>query len=83
MTGDSSASKTEPLYKKSPWLPRGQARKLIFLGLILLGCYGSTRHWSFLVLLLMTVIALSPKVLLATAHYYGRSAMFLGKLFSK
>jgi hypothetical protein len=83
MTGDSSASNTEPLYKKSPWLPRGQARKLIFLGLILLGAYGSSRHWFFVVLLLMTMIALSPKVLLATAYYYGRSASFLGQLFSK
>ena len=83
MTVDSSASKTEPLYKKSPWLPRGQARKIIFLGLILLGAYGSYRHWFFVVLLLITMIALSPKMLLATAFYYGRSALFLAQRFSK
>lgn len=83
MTGDSSASNKEPLYKRSPWLPRGQVRRLIFLGLIILGGYGSTRHWFFLVLLLITIIALSPKVLLATAYYYGRSALFLAQLFGK
>jgi hypothetical protein len=83
MTGDSSASNKEPLYKRSPWLPRGQVRRLIFLGLIILGGLGSSRHWSFLVLLLLTTIALSPKILLATTYYYGRSALFLGQLFSK
>jgi len=83
MTGASSVTHKEPLYKRSPWLPRGQVRRFIFLGLIILGAYGSTRHWSFYILLLASIIALSPKVLLATAHYYGRSALFLGQLFSK
>jgi len=83
MTGDNSASNKEPLYKRSPWLPRGQGRKIIFLGLIIMGAFGSTRHWPFLFLLLMSVIALSPKILLATAYYYGRSALYLGQLFSK
>jgi hypothetical protein len=83
MTGNNSTSNKEPLYKRSPWLPRGQVRRLIFLGLIILGSYGSTRHWSFIALLLISIIALSPKLLLASAHYYGRSASFLGQLFSK
>jgi hypothetical protein len=83
MTGDSSATNKEPLYKKSPWLPRGQVRKLIFLGLMILAGYYSSQHWSFLVLLTILIICFSPKVLLATAYYYGRSAMYLGQRFSK
>ena len=83
MTDESFATNKEPIYKRSPWLPRGGIRKLIFLGLIVLGGYGSTRHWSFIPLLLISIIALSPKVLLATAYYYGRSALFLGQWFSK
>jgi hypothetical protein len=83
MTGDSSTSSKQPLYKRSPWLPRGQVRRVIFLGLIILGGFGSATHWSFVVLLVMTIIALSPKILLATAYYYGRSALFLGQFFSK
>jgi hypothetical protein len=83
MTGDSSATNKEPLYKKSPWLPRGHVRKLIFLGLMVLAGYYSTQHWSFLVLLLILIICFSPKVLLATAYYYGRAAMYLGQRFSK
>ena len=83
MTGESTTINKDPLYKRSPWLPRGTMRKLIFLGLIILGGYGSTQHWYFLVLLLISVVALSPKVLLATAYYYGRSALFLGQYFSK
>jgi hypothetical protein len=82
MTDESLTSKKEPIYKRSPWLPRGEVRKLIFLGLIILGGYGSTQHWSFIPLLLISIIALSPKVLLATAYYYGRSALFLGQWFS-
>jgi len=83
MTGDTSISNKEPLYKKSPWLPRGQVRKFILLGLMVLGGYGSTRHWFFFVLLLVSMIALSPKLLLATAYYYGKSALFLSQLFCK
>jgi hypothetical protein len=83
MTGDSSVTNKEPLYKKSPWLPRGQVRKLIFLGLMILAGYYSSQHWSFLVLLTILIICFSPKVLLATAYYYGRSAMYLGQRFSK
>ncbi|AWW49210.1 hypothetical protein POPA111323_00020 [Polynucleobacter paneuropaeus] len=83
MAGESSVTHKAPLYKRSPWLPRGQVRRLIFLGLITLTAYGSTRHWFFYILLLISIIALSPKVLLATAYYYGRSALFLGQLFSK
>ena len=83
MTGQSSTTNKDPLYKRSPWLPRGQVRKLIFLGLVILAGYGSTRHWSFLILLLLTILSLSPKVLLATAYYYGKSAMFLGQMFGK
>jgi hypothetical protein len=83
MTGESTTINKDPLYKRSPWLPRGTMRKLIFLGLIILGGYGSTQHWYFLVLLLISIVALSPKVLLATAYYYGRSALFLGQYFSK
>jgi hypothetical protein len=83
MTGESTTINKDPLYKRSPWLPRGTMRKLIFLGLIILGGYGSTQHWYFLVLLLISVVALSPKVLLATAYYYRRSALFLGQYFSK
>lgn len=83
MTGESFKTQKDPLYKRSPWLPRGKARKLIFLGLVILGVYGSARHWSFLVLLILSIIVLSPKVLLATAYYYGRSALFLGQWFSK
>jgi hypothetical protein len=83
MAGESSATNIDPLYKRSPWLPRGQVRKIIFLGLMILGGYGSTQHWSFIPLLLISIIALSPKVLLATAYYYGRSAMYLGQRFSK
>ena len=83
MTGESSVTHKEPLYKRSPWLPRGQVRRLIFLGLIILSAYGSTKHWSFCILLLISIIALSPKVLLATAYYYGKSALFLAQLFSK
>jgi len=83
MTDLSSATNKDPLYKRSPWLPRGQVRKLIFLGLLILAGYGSTRHWSFLILLLLTILFLSPKVLLATAYYYGKSAMFLGQMFGK
>ena len=83
MTGDSFKTYKEPLYKRSPWLPRGKTRKLIFFGLLILGIFGSSRHWSFLFLLIGSIIALSPKVLLATAYYYGRSALFLGQWFSK
>jgi len=83
MTGQSSTTNKAPLYKSSPWLPRGIVRKLIFLGLVILAGYGSTRHWSFLILLLLTILSLSPKVLLATAYYYGKSAMFLGQMFGK
>jgi hypothetical protein len=83
MTGDSSVTNKEPLYKKSPWLPRGQVRKLIFLGLMILAGYYSSQHWSFLVLLFILIICFSPKLLLATAYYYGRSAMYLGQRFSK
>jgi hypothetical protein len=83
MTGQSSTTNKDPLYKRSPWLPRGQVRKLIFLGLVILAGYGSMRHWSFLILLLLTILSLSPKVLLATAYYYGKSAMFLGQMFGK
>jgi hypothetical protein len=83
MTGQSSTTNKDPLYKRSPWLPRGIVRKLILLVLILLGAYGSSRHWFFFALLLISIIALSPKVLLATAYYYGKSAMFLGQFFSK
>jgi hypothetical protein len=83
MTDESPAINKEPLYKRSPWLPRGEVRKLIFLVLIVLGGYGATQHWSFIPLLLISILALSPKVLLATAYYYGRSALFLGQWFSK
>jgi hypothetical protein len=83
MTGQSSTTNKDPLYKRSPWLPRGIVRKLILLVLILLGAYGSSRHWFFFALLLISIIALSPKVLLATAYYYGKSAMFLGQFFGK
>jgi len=83
MTGESSVTHKEPLYKRSPWLPRGQVRRLIFLGLIIFSAYGSTKHWSFYILLLILIITLSPKVLLATAYYYGKSALFLAQLFSK
>ena len=83
MTSENSATTKDPVYKRSPWLPRGQVRKLIFLGLIILAGFGSTRHWSFLILLVLTIVCLSPKVLLATAYYYGRSAMYLGQRFSK
>ena len=72
MTDESLATNQDPLYKRSPWLPRGGV-----------GSYGSTRHWSFIPLLLISIIALSPKLLLATAYYYGRSALFLGQWFSK
>jgi hypothetical protein len=83
MTGESSVTHKEPLYKRSPWLPRGQVRRLIFLGLIIFSAYGSTKHWSFYILLFILIITLSPKVLLATAYYYGKSALFLAQLFSK
>jgi hypothetical protein len=83
MAGESSATNKDPVYKRSPWLPRGQARKLIFLGLIIAAAYGSTRHWSLLILLLILIVSFSPKVLLATAYYYGRSAMFLGQWLGK
>ena len=83
MASDSSATNKEPLYKRSPWLPRGHVRRLIFLVLIILGAYGSTRHWTFIVLLTISMVVLSPKVLLATTYYYGRSALFLGQWFSK
>ena len=83
MTGESFNTHKDPLYKRSPWLPRGKARKLIFFGLLILGIYGAGRHWSFLALLIVSIISLSPKVLLATAYYYGRSALFLGQWFSK
>ena len=79
MTSENSATTKDPVYKRSPWLPRGQVRKLIFLGLMVLTGYGSMRHWSFFVLLLILIISFSPKVLLATAYYYGKSAMFLGQ----
>jgi len=83
MAGESSATNKDPVYKRSPWLPRGQARKIIFMGLITLAGFGSTQHWSFLILLILIIVCLSPKVLLATAYYYGRSAMFLGQRFGK
>jgi hypothetical protein len=83
MAGESSATNKDPVYKRSPWLPRGQTRKIIFLGLIIFASFGSTQHWSFFILLVLTIICLSPKVLLATAYYYGRSAMYLGQRFSK
>jgi hypothetical protein len=83
MTGESFKTHKDPLYKRSPWLPRGKARKLIFFGLLILGIYGAGRHWSFMVLLIASIIALSPRILLATAYYYGRSALFLGQWFSK
>ena len=83
MAGESSATNKDPLYKRSPWLPRGHTRKIIFLGLIILAGYGSTQHWSFLLLLVLTIVCFSPKILLATAYYYGRSAMYLGQRFSK
>ena len=83
MTSESFKTQKDPLYKRSPWLPRGKARKLIFFGLLLLGVFGAARHWSFIVLLIASIIVLSPKILLATAYYYGRSALFLGQWFSK
>ena len=83
MAGESSATNKDPVYKRSPWLPRGQVPKLIFLGLIIVAGYGATRHWSFLILLLILIVSFSPKVLLATAYYYGRSAMFLGQWLGK
>jgi hypothetical protein len=83
MTSESSATNKDPVYKRSPWLPRSQVRTLIFLGLIVLAGYGSTQHWSFFVVLLILIISFSPKVLLATAYYYGKSAMFLGQWLSK
>jgi hypothetical protein len=83
MAGESSATNKDPIYKRSPWLPRGQVRKFIFLGLIILVGYGLMQHWSFLILLILTVVCLSPKVLLATSYYYGRSAMFLGQWLGK
>ena len=83
MAGESSATNKDPLYKRSPWLPRGQTRKIIFLGLIILASFGITQHWFFWILLGLTIVCLSPKVLLATAYYYGRSAMYLGQRFSK
>jgi len=83
MAGESSAPNKDPLYKRSPWLPRGQTRKIIFLGLIILASFGTTQHWTFWILLVLTIVCLSPKVLLATAHYYGRSTMYLGQRFSK
>jgi hypothetical protein len=83
MTGESFKTQKDPLYKRSPWLPRGKARKLIFVGLLILGIYGAGRHWSFIVLLIASIIVLSPRILLATAYYYGRSALFLGQWFSK
>jgi len=83
MAGESSATNKDPVYKRSPWLPRGQVRKIIFLGLIILAGYGSTQHWSLLILLLILIISFSPKVLLATTYYYGRSAMFLGQWLGK
>ena len=83
MADDSPATHKEPIYKRSPWLPRGGVRKIIFLALIILGAYGSTQHWSFIPLLLISIIVFSPKILLATAYYYGKSALFLGQRFSK
>jgi hypothetical protein len=83
MTSESFKTQKDPLYKRSPWLPRGNARKLIFFGLLILGIFGAGKHWSFIVLLIASIITLSPKILLATAHYYGRSALFLGQWFSK
>ena len=83
MAGESSTTNKDPLYKRSPWLPRGQTRKIIFLGLIVLAGLGLTQHWTFGILLVLTIVCLSPKLLLATAYYYGRSAMYLGQRFSK
>jgi len=83
MASNSSATNKEPLYKRSPWLPRGQVRRLMFLVLMILGVYGSTRHWTFIALLVILIVTLSPKILLTTAYYYGRSALFLGQWFSK
>ena len=83
MAGESSTTNKDPLYKRSPWLPRGGVRKIIFLALIILGAYGSIQHWSFIPLLLVSIIAFSPKILLATAYYYGKSALFLGQRFGK
>ena len=83
MTAENSATNKDPVYRRSPWLPRGQVRKLIFLGLIVLAGYGATQHWSLFVLLLILIISFSPKLLLATAYYYGKSAMFLGQWLGK
>lgn len=83
MTGESSTINKDPVYKRSPWLPRGKVRKLIFFGLLILSGYGSTQHWAFLILILISLIMFSPKVLLATAYFYGKSALFLGQRFSK
>jgi len=83
MATNSSATNKEPLYKRSPWLPRGQVRRLMFLVLMILAVYGSTRHWTFIALLVILIVTLSPKILLTTAYYYGRSALFLGQWFSK
>jgi hypothetical protein len=83
MAGESSSTNKDPVYKRSPWLPRSQTRKIIFLALIIFASFGSTQHWSFFILLVLTIVCLSPKVLLATAYYYGRSAMYLAQRFSK
>jgi hypothetical protein len=83
MTSQHSPLEKNPIYRKSPWLPRGAVRRCVLLGLILTGAYGVTQHWIYLVLLIFSIIILSPKVLLATAYYYGKSALFLAQLFSK
>jgi hypothetical protein len=83
MTSPHSPLEQNPIYRRSPWLPRGVVRRCVLLGLILTGIYGSTQHWIYLALLIFSIIVLSPKVLLATAYYYGKSALFLAQLFSK
>ena len=80
---DASSTTKDPVYKRSPWLPRSQARKIIFFGLMVFSVYGSTQHWSFIPLLVILILAFSPKALLATAYYYGKSASFLGQRLSK
>ena len=83
MTRNNSPLENNPIYLRSPWLPRGAVRKSILLCFIVLGAYGSSTHWSFFFLIVFSIIILSPKILLATAYYYGKSALYLGQLFSK
>jgi hypothetical protein len=83
MTSEDAQPKPSPVYARSPWLPRGQVRKCIFLLLLVIGLYGCTFYLYYIVFIVIVALIFSPRLLLTTAHYYGKAALFLGQFLGR